>query len=100
MTNYVRTGLVLDLERRGLVDDSLHATLLAHGLRPVHAVDTVEARPATEEEADLLRVAPESPLLQVSRVSYDREGNPLDVAVVANRADRFRYTIRFGSDRA
>jgi GntR family transcriptional regulator len=96
MTNFLRAGLLPTLERDGLVDGSLYATLLAHGLHPVTADDTVEARPATEHEAEVLRVPPDSPLLQVTRVSYDAGGRPLDVAIVANRADRFRYAVRFG----
>lgn len=96
MTNYVRDGLLPGLVRDGLVDDSLFATLLAHNLRPVTADDTVEARPATPAEAEGLAVPPDSPLLQVTRVSYDAGGRPLDVAIVANRADRFRYAVRFG----
>jgi len=96
MTNYVRADQLPNLARDGLVDESLYATLLAHGLRPVRAEDTVEARPATAPEADLLGTAVGAPLLQVTRISYDARGRPLDVATVANRADRFRYTVRVG----
>lgn len=97
MTNYVQLGLIPGLERDGLVDGSLYATLLAHGLRPVRAEDTVEARPAAEGEAAQLGIAPWSPLLQVTRVSYDAGGHPLDAAVVANRGDKFRYSVCFGN---
>ncbi|MDQ3540240.1 MAG: GntR family transcriptional regulator [Chloroflexota bacterium] len=96
MTNYLAEGLVPGLEETGLVDDSLYATLLAHGLHPVRADDTVEARPAMVPEATALHVNVGFPVLQVTRQSYDTRGRPLDVAIVANRADRFRYTVRVG----
>jgi GntR family transcriptional regulator len=94
MTNYLAHGLVPGLEQAGLVDDSLYATLVAHGLHPVRAEDTVEARPATAQEAEQLHIEPGAPLLQVTRQSFDARGRPLDVAIVANRSDRFRYTVR------
>lgn len=96
MTNYLAEGLVPDLEQNGLVDESLYATLLAHGLHPVRADDTVEARPATAHEAEALHVELGFPVLQVTRQAYDTRGRPLDIAIVANRSDRFRYTVRVG----
>lgn len=96
MTNYLAEGLVPGLEQNRLVDDSLYATLLAHGLHPVRADDTVEARPATVPEATALQVDVGFPVLQVTRQAYDTRGRPLDVAIVTNRADRFRYTVRVG----
>jgi GntR family transcriptional regulator len=98
MSNYVPERLVPNLEREGLKDDSVYATLLAYDLRPVRAEDTVEARPAREREAELLRIPAWSPLLQVTRLSFDPAGNPLEVAVVASRADRYRYTVHFTAE--
>lgn len=96
MTNYIAERLIPDLKRSGLTDDSLFVTLASHGYYPVRAEDTVEARPATEAEAAALHLDVGAPLLQVTRRSFDRKGRPLDVAIVANRSDRFRYTVRVG----
>ena len=95
MSNYVPASLLPDLPRTGLRDDSLYATLLAHDLRPARIEDTVEARPATTAEAELLQIDPGSPLLQITRLSSDATGRPLDVAVVSSRADRYRYSVRY-----
>lgn len=95
MTNYVREALVPDVMEHGLVDDSLHATVIARGMLPAQAVDKVEARAASEGEAELLQIPAWSPLLQVTRIAYDPAGRPLYIAVVANRADRYTYTIHF-----
>jgi GntR family transcriptional regulator len=91
MTNYLPEGLIPDLLEQGLRHESLYTTLVEHQLIPVHAADRVEARAATAWEAELLQIAPQSPLLQVTRISYDAGGHPLDVAVVSSRADRYSY---------
>jgi GntR family transcriptional regulator len=96
MTNYLPTNLLTNVEERGLVDDSVHATLLSLGIKPTRADDKVEARPATEGEAEQLHIPAWSPLLQVTRLASDSSGRPLYVAVVASRADRYSYTVHFG----
>ena len=62
------------------------------------ATSLVEAFAASPDQADLLHIDVGAPILQVTRVSWDLAGQPLDVAVVANRADRFRYTVRPSTD--
>ncbi len=92
MVNYLPEGLVPDLLRKGLVEDSIYSTLAAHNLYPVRAEDTVEARPATEWEAEVLQMHECSPILQVTRLAYDMLDRPLYVAVTSSRADKYRYT--------
>jgi GntR family transcriptional regulator len=94
MTNYVGIGLLPDLPQQGLLNDSLFETMMQAGIRPARAEDTVEAFAASANQASLLHIEPGAPLLQVTRVSWNQSGRPLDVAIVANRADRFRYTVR------
>jgi len=97
MTNYLREELAPGVMQYGLVDDSVYATLLANGAKPTRVKDKVEARPAGEWEARQLGVPVSSPLLQVTRLARSHTGRPLYVAVVASRADRYSYTIDFGS---
>jgi GntR family transcriptional regulator len=96
MTNYIPEALVPGLIDQGLVDDSLYATLPRFGLRPVRAEDRVEARTASEWEANQLQISKWAPLLQVTRLTRDEANNPLYIAVVSNRADKFVYTVHFG----
>ena len=81
---------------QGLVDDSLYATLSKYGIKPVRAEDRVEARTASEWEANQLQISKWMPLLQVTRLTRDVANTPLYIAVVANRADKYVYTIHFG----
>jgi len=96
MTNYIPEAFVPGLVDQGLVDDSLYATLPKFGLKPVRAEDRVEARTASEWEADQLQITKWAPLLQVTRLTRDAANKPLYISVVANRADKFVYTVHFG----
>ena len=97
MTNYIPRSLVPGLEAKGLVDDSLYATMATYGVKAVRAEDRVEARAATEWEAHMLGIGKWSPLLQVTRLTLDAANKPLYIAVVANRADKYVYTVHFGT---
>jgi GntR family transcriptional regulator len=97
MTNYIPERLVPGLISRGLVDDSLYATVALYGVRPARAEDRVEARAATEWEAHMLQIGKRAPLLQVTRLTRDAANRPLYIAVVTNRADKYVYTIHFGA---
>lgn len=98
MTNYIPEALVPGLIDQGLVNDSLYATLSKFGLKPVRAEDRVEARTASDREASQLQISKWAPLLQVTRLTRDAANKPLYIAVVANRADKFVYTVHFGGE--
>ena len=100
MTIYLPEKLVPGLHAQGLLGDSLYATLAARGIVPVSAEDRVEARPASEWEAGMLGVPAWSPLLQVTRVTFDAGNRPLYMSVVANRGDKYTYTIHISPKQA
>jgi GntR family transcriptional regulator len=97
MTNYLPQGLIPGLEASGLIKDSIYETMAHNNLKPVRAFDTVEARGATTWEAAQLQVAADFPLLQVTRLVYDSAGQPLYLAVITNRSDKYVYTVHFGA---
>lgn len=97
MTNFMPQGLIPNLEHTGLVNDSIYESLAEHNLKPVRAFDKVEARAATEWEADQLQVPAGFPLLEVTRLAYDANGLPMYLAVITNRSDKYVYTVHFGS---
>ncbi len=98
MTNYIPEALVPGLVNQGLVNDSLYATLPSFGLKPVRGEDRVETRTASDWEASQLNIGKWSPLLQVTRLTRDAANKPLYIAVVANRADKFVYTVHFAAE--
>lgn len=95
MTNYLPQTLVPGVEKNGLVNDSLYETLAKYGLKPARAEDRVEARTPTEREASQLHITKWAPLLQVTRLTRNNNNEPLYIAVVTNRSDKFVYTVHF-----
>lgn len=94
MTNYLMPEIVPGLLEQGLMDESLYETLeKRYGLSFSRAVETVEARAATKDEAMLLRIKKGAPLLHVLRITYDADDRPVEVVLAASRADRYAYTI-------
>jgi GntR family transcriptional regulator len=96
MTNYIPEVLVPGLVSEGLVNDSFYTTLEKYGLKPVRAEDKVEARSPTDWEANQLQISKWTPLLQVTRLTSDAANKPLYISVVANRSDKYVYTVHFG----
>jgi GntR family transcriptional regulator len=82
------------LENEDLTNVSLYAVLRErYGVRLEHGTRLVEAAPCTEEEAELLHIAPATPLLVVSGTMYDTEGHPVDYGYARHRGDRSQVEI-------
>ncbi|NML54483.1 GntR family transcriptional regulator [Streptomyces sp. R302] len=63
------------------------------GVRISRITDTVEARLADPETAELLRVPLLSPILHYTGVTYAEDGRVVDVARIRYRGDRFSFTV-------
>lgn len=83
----------------GLLEHSLGGSLYAllereYDAVPDQAEERIEVAPATEEEAALLGILENDPLLLVRRTSYDALGHPMEHSRDLFRADRTRITVR------
>jgi len=82
------------LENEDLTAVSLYAVLREkYGIRLGHGTRLVEAEPCSDEEAELLHIAPATPLLVVSGIMYDTEGRPVDCGFARHRGDRSQIEI-------
>ncbi len=61
-----------------------------YGIELAHAEETIEAVIAEERGAQLLDCSPGSALLQLSRLTVDRRGRPIEYVRSLYRGDRFR----------
>jgi GntR family transcriptional regulator len=79
-----------DLER-----DSLYELLEAkHGLPPLEAEQEIEAGLAQSEEARLLDVGVDSPVLLTRRTTYTERGRPIEYARSVYRGDKYTFCTR------
>jgi GntR family transcriptional regulator len=70
----------------------------AVGVRISRITDTVEARLADPETAELLQVPLLSPILHYTGVTYDEDGRVVDVERIRFRGDRFSFTVTVEAD--
>lgn len=75
-----------------------HARLEEAGHRLDRAVETVAARPATADEAGLLRTQPGTPVFEVERVVFTADSTPVEVNRMVMVAERYQlvYEIDMG----
>ena len=59
-----------------------------------HADLVLDAALASDEQARLLAVSPGAPLLHIERLTYGRDGRPLDYEHLYCRSDNFQYRLR------
>ncbi|HUY81958.1 MAG TPA: GntR family transcriptional regulator [Acidobacteriaceae bacterium] len=83
------------LERVDFEANSLYATLReSYGVRVGYADETIEALPASREDAELLMIPSKSSLLSISRTILTAQETPVEVAWSRYRGDRYRAFIR------
>ena len=92
MDNYIRSSIVpaLDIPGRDFV--SLYRILEEHGLRLKEAVERITAVGASFIESQILRVAPGTPLLYSTRLTYCDRG-PFECVINKVVADQYEYTV-------
>lgn len=95
---FIRTWLPHDigesLTEQGLTDVSLHATLFAlHGIRLTGGRREVRAVAAEPALAEVLAVAPGTPLLLLEGHSVDQHGRTVEIFSTWHRADRVAFDI-------
>jgi GntR family transcriptional regulator len=67
-----------------------------YGIQIRNAAQDIGATVVTEEEAQLLDVAPFSPALLVERQVLALDGEPIEYGKTLYRADRYRFAVNVG----
>lgn len=93
LDNYVRADLAPGIEDVDFARESLFGALAAHyGLQISSGRRTLTASAADDAQADLLEVAPGTPLLHLEQITYLSKGVPIEYSDVWIRSDRLRVT--------
>lgn len=84
-------GLSLDLLAK---NGSLYKTIKEQfSIIPIAAKQTVAARIATSREAELLDISKDSPVLELERITLDKNKTPFEYVHNAYRGDRYRLIL-------
>lgn len=95
MVNYLRSKYVPGFLEKGLNQESLYNCLEhEYNLILEKAEETVEAREATELEAELLNLQVWSPVLYLERMSCIKGDIPVEYTNVTIRSDRYKYRVK------
>ncbi len=85
------------LDAKGLEVESLYEVLRRdYGVVPRNAAQEIQATVLSEDEAQLLDVAPFSPALLVQRQVYSTDGQAFEYGKTIYRADRYRFEVNVG----
>ncbi len=91
---FVRHRFCPGIVEKGLLEGSLYKTLEdGYGLRLGRAIQTVEAKPADDREAALLKVIMGWPILFLERLAYLYSGEPIEYVTSSYRSDKYRFIV-------
>lgn len=76
------------------LDGSLYAVLGGYGAAPTNAVEFLQASLASEEDAELLQIHPQTAVMLVRRVATDANQRPVEFSQDVYRSDRMKLTVR------
>lgn len=94
MVNYIREKFVPGFIDKGLTQESLYKMLEEeYNIVFEKAEETVEAREATELEAEVLNIDTWAPVLYLSRISFIKGDVPVEFTSVTTRGDKYKYKV-------
>jgi GntR family transcriptional regulator len=92
MHNYLPSGLV-ELDNEMLAVQGLYQVLRSRGIQLQVATQTIAARAATYQEARLLEVGRNTPMLTMTRTAFDTAGRAVEYGNHAYLADRYSIEV-------
>jgi len=94
MTNQIPEKLAPDLAESGLSEESLYTALnKRYGIVLAYADEAVTARAANEQERDVFGPDCDT-VLQIKRMSFDADDQPIEYAWLTAPSDRYTYCVR------
>lgn len=99
-TSYLSTQLIKDLSENMLLKYGSLYQLLEENYNTsiTHADESLEAILVNDEEAAILQIDPNSPLLLVARVAYYQKNTPIEFVKMVYRPDLYKYFSRLSRE--
>ena len=94
MTNYILSHFVPNIDKINWGSESLYKVYEEkYNIEFGTAKEIVEARPATKEASNFFEISPKYPVLAITRITCDSNGNPFEVVKSDNYADLYKYVV-------
>lgn len=90
-------NLMPDLIKRDLTQSLFNLWQAAYHIQPRDGRQTIRARVATSEEAELLSISDCDPIFEITRVTYDVNNRPFEYLISVWRGDRYDFYVRLTS---
>lgn len=99
MINYFDVNVVPELDKKFDLESLYDFIKKEYDLELYSSDETVEAVAADEFQAKELDIEVGSPLLSLKRLSYDKEGNPIEFSHLVIKADMYKHKIKLVNDK-
>ena len=80
------------------IGNSLYAALEAAGIRPVRALQRLSAESLSADDARVLGVEPGAPALYIERISYLKDGRPVEFVKSHYRGDAYDFVVELTTE--
>ena len=80
------------------IGNSLYAALEAAGIRPVRALQRLSAESLNAEDARVLGVEPGAPALYIERITYLKDGRPVEFTKSHYRGDAYDFVVELTTE--
>jgi GntR family transcriptional regulator, N-acetylglucosamine utilization regulator len=80
------------------IGNSLYVALEAAGIRPVRALQRLSAESLGAEDAQILGVEPGAPALYIERISYLKDGRPVEFTKSHYRGDAYDFVVELTTE--
>jgi GntR family transcriptional regulator len=80
------------------IGNSLYAALEAANIRPVRALQRLSAESLSADDARVLGVEPGAPALYIERISYLKDGRPVEFTKSHYRGDAYDFVVELTTE--
>lgn len=86
--------LMPNLDRRDLTTSFYRIWGDVYNIQPSDAEQTIRTRTATPEEAQFLSISDNTPIFEITRITYDVNNRPFEYLISVWRGDRYDFYVR------
>lgn len=91
--SYIPTRLAPNLDPKALSGSLYYNLKNEYGIELKTGDQTIRTRVATREEANLLQIAEGDPVFEITRITFDQDGHPVEYLDSLWRGDRYDFRI-------